>query len=246
MGVAECIRILLVDDSPVFRRLAAAALRVVGDFEVDEAEGAREALELVASRWYSVVVVDYLMPGMDGIGFVQSLRAMPRHTDLPAILLVNEDEEYITGEARIAGVDTVLVKPVDPSELRAAVRSLAARPVSGAHDFRGVDAHALLEAFPYPATVLDARHNVVLGNVAFYRQTRANLSDCGVSCITAVHRGHGMPSGCPLVEARSTGEPVERVIEDPVVGRVVVSVLPLDATDADGNRLFLHLARPAD
>jgi len=113
-------RVLVIDDSPVYRRLIAGHLREWG-FEVTAAESAAEGwktLEQPSSP--SLVLVDWIMPGMDGVELCRKLRAQ-RSPDLYVymILVTSKENPADLLKAIEAGVDDYLVKPFDEQELKA-------------------------------------------------------------------------------------------------------------------------------
>lgn len=246
MMTATDSRILLVDDSAVLRKLTLVTLGGVGGFRFEEAVDAREGLERITTERYDAVITDYHMPGMDGVEFVRQVRKRPEYALVPIVMISSEQDEHLQAEAASVGVDAFVLKPFEPSEMRRVLLDLLARKRAAAQPGLAglVDAQALIDALPYPAMVLDARHSVVMGNAAFWRQTRTGLDDCGTVCSIAMHAG-GEPVNCPLTESVRTGRASERrVVEGDMT--LVVSVYPMDVTDENGGRLYLHLARPAE
>jgi two-component system response regulator MprA len=123
-------RVLLVDDD---ERLLAALERglAVRGFSVRSARDAGEALPHL--RWPSVVVLDIMMPGMDGIGFCQLVR---KSVAVPILMLTARDSVPDRVAGLEAGADDYLVKPFDLEELVARLRALLrrARPDGGSED----------------------------------------------------------------------------------------------------------------
>lgn len=246
MMTATDSRILLVDDSAVLRKLTLVTLGGVGGFRFEEAVDAREGLERLTAERFDAIITDYYMPGMDGVEFVRQIRKRPEYALVPIVMISSEQDEYLRAEAGSVGVDAFVLKPFEPSEMRRVLVDLLSRKRAAAKPSVAglVDAQVLIDAMPYPAMVLDAKHSVILGNTAFWQQTRTGLDDCGTVCSVAMHE-NGEPVNCPLSESVRTGCASERrVIEGEAT--LVVSVYPMDVTDEDGGRLFLHLARPAE
>ncbi len=236
--------ILLVDDSEVLRRLAAVTLTSIGDYEVDQARDAAEALALMLDKEYDVVITDYYMPGLDGIEFVRRIRRNAENERVPVIMITTERDPFVEEEARAAGVDEFVTKPFDPLTIRELLERLVQAAKAPAMSLR-IDAQSLLDAIPYPAMVLDRHRNVILGNQAFWRQTGAGIADVGVNCAHAMHASAAAPLDCPLVEAVRTGAAAEHdIIEGGV--RYRVTVFPMDLYDDGGHCLYLHIARPVD
>lgn len=240
--------ILLVDDSTMLRMLVSYSLSDSDSFTVTEAASAAEALDALDSADYSMMLTDFHMPGMDGVELVREVRAMPRHASMPIIMITSDRDPMVEQAAAEVGVDSFLRKPFEPHELHEAVRGMLEESLSAAggpvqHRF---GAQTLLDTFPYPATLLDEDHLVVMANPAFYRLTHTGIDDCAVRCRDVMHGDQGMPANCPLLDAAATGGPVERKVVDRRLGLLQVSVYPMDPASTGGRRLFMHLARPID
>jgi two-component system chemotaxis response regulator CheY len=110
-------RILIVDDSSLVRLYYRETLEKAG-FEIDQAINGIEAMEKVLARSFDLVIVDVNMPRMDGFSFLRTLRrAAPEVATLPALMISTEAGEQDLGEARAAGANFYLVKPVSEADL---------------------------------------------------------------------------------------------------------------------------------
>jgi predicted signal transduction protein with EAL and GGDEF domain/FixJ family two-component response regulator len=116
-------RVLLVDDDEVNLLLTAAALRERG-FEVTEASGGSEALGLLSTRTPDVVVLDALMPELDGFETCSLLRATPGFESLPVLMLTGLDDEASINRAYQAGATDFFVKSPQWSLLDGRLRYL--------------------------------------------------------------------------------------------------------------------------
>lgn len=111
------IRILIVDDSSLVRLYYRDTLEKAG-FEVEQAINGIEAMEKVLTQTYDLAIVDINMPRMDGISFVRSLRrSTPDVASLPALMITTEAGQQDIVDARAAGANFYLVKPVSEAEL---------------------------------------------------------------------------------------------------------------------------------
>ena len=111
----EGVSVLIVDDDEVLRETAADTLRSMGA-EPDTAPGGAEALEMIlrrrdGGREYGAVVVDWKMPGMDGVETVRSIRESVGR-ELPILLISAYDWSDIEEAARAAGADGFIGKPL--------------------------------------------------------------------------------------------------------------------------------------
>jgi class 3 adenylate cyclase/CheY-like chemotaxis protein len=118
----EPATILVVDDLPQNIRLMEAILSPRG-YRVVSATSGREALERVASDPIDLVLLDILMPGIDGYEVCRSLRAEPATQFLPVVMITASGDQQKVA-ATEAGADDFIAKPFDQSELLARVRSL--------------------------------------------------------------------------------------------------------------------------
>ncbi|KQV89597.1 putative bifunctional diguanylate cyclase/phosphodiesterase [Pelomonas sp. Root1237] len=116
-------RVLLVDDDEVNLLLTAAALRERG-FEVTEAPSGSEALGLLSTRTPDVVVLDALMPELDGFETCSLLRATPGFESLPVLMLTGLDDEASINRAYQAGATDFFVKSPQWSLLDGRLRYL--------------------------------------------------------------------------------------------------------------------------
>jgi CheY-like chemotaxis protein len=114
-------RLLVIDDDDHIRELARLALERVGGHSVVTAESGAAGLELARSEPPDAVIVDVMMPGMDGPETVRRLRADPAIADVPVILLTAKVQPSDTARFDDLGVQAVLAKPFDPMRLAADV-----------------------------------------------------------------------------------------------------------------------------
>lgn len=117
-------RILVADDDPVILRLLEVNLGLEG-FEVETAAGGEEALAQAKEDPPALILLDVMMPGMNGWDVARSLKG-DRHTAAVPVILLSaraQDEDRRRGEE--LGVEAYITKPFDPAELAALIRRLA-------------------------------------------------------------------------------------------------------------------------
>jgi two-component system response regulator ResD len=120
--------VLLVDDEPIVREVVARYLRREG-FETVEAGDGDTARDLVERLQPALVVLDVMMPGMDGLALCRWIRA---RSDLPVILLTARGEETDRIVGLELGADDYVTKPFSPRELAARVKTVLRRSAAGA------------------------------------------------------------------------------------------------------------------
>lgn len=119
------MRVLLIEDDKTTSDFIARGLTEAGHV-VDLLEDGREALAQAMSTEYDVIVVDRMLPGLDGLSLVKALRAA--HVTTPAIFLTSMGGLEDRIEGLRAGGDDYLVKPFAFGELAARIDALARRP----------------------------------------------------------------------------------------------------------------------
>lgn len=113
-------KILIVDDSSTMRKIIARSLRQAG-FEINEiveAENGQAGLEKLGTVGVGMILTDINMPVMDGLSFIENLRANPQWEKVPIIVITTEGAESMTKEAIKKGANNLVKKPFTPEQIK--------------------------------------------------------------------------------------------------------------------------------
>ena len=123
--------ILAVEDDERIRTAVRLALEDEG-WDVEEAESGERALEVFGAGPFDVVLIDLMLPGIDGFELCRSVR---RNSDVPIIMVTARTDTHDVVAGLEAGADDYLTKPFEPKELSARIRALLrrVRPSSPGH-----------------------------------------------------------------------------------------------------------------
>lgn len=118
-------KVLLVDDDPNIRKLARMSLERVGRWEVTVAESGAEAIEVLPQVRPDLVVLDVMMPGLDGRTTLTKLKE--QRQELPVILMTAKVQAEEIAEYLSLGAVGVIMKPFDPMRLPKDISDLLER-----------------------------------------------------------------------------------------------------------------------
>lgn len=124
-------KILIVDDDPQNRLLIRTTLKAEGHLFI-EAESGAAALEAVSREKPELILLDLMMPGMDGFAVLQWLKSNAKTAQIPVMVLTAMDEAQSQATTLEQGADDYVAKPFNPKVLRARVKALFRR-----HDYQG-------------------------------------------------------------------------------------------------------------
>jgi DNA-binding response OmpR family regulator len=126
VAIVGCRRILAVDDSPTFLAHIGRMLREDGH-DVVLARSGGEALDMLAAQTIDCVIVDLMMPGVDGIETIRRIRQIPGRELTPTLMLTASVDPNDQRQAREAGADEFVVKAATLDTVRARIRNLLRR-----------------------------------------------------------------------------------------------------------------------
>ena len=132
-------KLLIVDDEAKIREVVKEYAMLMHEYEVEEAENGHVALQMVNQNDYDLIVLDIMMPVMDGF---TACREIKKIKNIPVIMLSARDEEYDKLHGFDLGVDDYVVKPFSPKELMARINAVLKRNTDKEHNkyqFEGLE-----------------------------------------------------------------------------------------------------------
>lgn len=123
----ELNRILYVEDEPDIRVIAEIALEVVGNFTLTSCASGKEALQCAERARPDLLLLDMMMPEMDGLSTLEALRALPATAATPVIFMTAKVQAAEIERYKSMGALDVIAKPFDPMTLADQVRSIWAQ-----------------------------------------------------------------------------------------------------------------------
>lgn len=123
-------KVLVVDDEPNVLRSLAQYL-TIEDFTVETASNGMEALEKVESFVPELILLDVMMPGMDGFEVLDKVKANPAHAHTPIIMLTAKDQSSDVLKGYQSGATSYLVKPFNLDELVETINQVLAQSRQG-------------------------------------------------------------------------------------------------------------------
>ena len=117
------MKILLVDDDPIFQDILAQSLAAMGQKDITKASCAADALDKVQSQSvaFDCILLDIQMPGMDGVSLCRVLRALPDYGRVPIVMITSESARHDVDDAFAAGATDYVTKPLDRLDLKARI-----------------------------------------------------------------------------------------------------------------------------
>lgn len=103
---------LVVDDSKIVRKICCDIVEELG-FESEQAENGQVALDFCQDKKPELILLDWNMPVMDGIGFLKNFRQLPGSEDTKVVVCTTENELSKIQEAISSGADEYIMKPFD-------------------------------------------------------------------------------------------------------------------------------------
>lgn len=124
MPAATELKVLIVDDQQTIRSLVRNGLKEIGVTTVEEASDGEDALAALLSRRINLIISDFNMPKLDGLGLLRAVRMTPQLKGIAFIMLTGRADADLVSRAQQFGVNNYLVKPFTVSSLRAKIEEV--------------------------------------------------------------------------------------------------------------------------
>ncbi len=121
------MKVLLVDDDTNIRMVAVMGLEDELDWEIQEASSGQEAIQLASTQKPDLILLDMMMPGMDGISTFGKLRELDTAKDTPIIFMTAKVQPEEIESYKILGARGVIIKPFDPITLAQEIQDILAQ-----------------------------------------------------------------------------------------------------------------------
>jgi CheY-like chemotaxis protein len=126
-------KVLMVDDEPHVRRVAELSLDKVGKWSVSLASSGADALAVAERERPDLILLDVMMPGMDGPTTLRALQGHPALSGIPVIFMTAKVQEHEIARYLELGAAGVICKPFDPMKLPEQIRRILSGELRTAH-----------------------------------------------------------------------------------------------------------------
>ena len=120
------LKVLVVDDSLVIRRLMKIYLNRMGIEQIEEAPNSRKALEKLGEHEFDLIISDWSMPGKTGLNFLRAVRDHKKYAKIPFVMLTAEGLSGSISAAAEAGVSKYILKPFNFETIQKEIGSMLA------------------------------------------------------------------------------------------------------------------------
>jgi two-component system chemotaxis response regulator CheY len=124
MPAAASLSCLVVDDQQTIRSLVRSGLQNLGFTSISEAPDGEEGLRAMLGKPYQLVISDYNMPKLDGLGLLRAIRAHPPIQKTAFIMLTGRADKELVSRAVQFGVNNYLVKPFTVQTLKEKIEAI--------------------------------------------------------------------------------------------------------------------------
>ncbi|MCT4554340.1 MAG: response regulator [Pelagimonas sp.] len=127
MGLKDSLRVMVVDDMATSRGLITQALDDIGISNYITENDGRRALQRMGSNPVHLVLSDFNMPGLDGLGLLKAVRENPATQKMGFILVTGRPTPEIVSEAKKLGLNNMIKKPFSSASMRQCIESVVGR-----------------------------------------------------------------------------------------------------------------------
>lgn len=120
----EALQVLIVDDSPLARKYIKRTLTNLGLERFTEACDGKEAIALLTTDFFDLIVTDYNMPEVDGEALVNHIRSNSDQSSIPIIMVTSEADQNRLAAVQQAGVSAICDKPFEPGNIKTLLMQL--------------------------------------------------------------------------------------------------------------------------
>lgn len=124
MPAAAAIKVLVVDDQLTMRSLVRTALQEIGFIDIADAGDGEEGFKSLCMRPAHLVISDFNMPKLDGLGFLRAVRSHEPVRKTAFIMLTGRADRELVQRAMQHGVNNYIVKPFSPAALKAKIQEV--------------------------------------------------------------------------------------------------------------------------
>lgn len=124
MSIAEKIKVLIVDDQVTSRLLLGDALQQLGFKQITVAGDGEQGAKIMAQQPHHLVISDFNMPKMDGLGLLAAVRNNPATKKAAFIMLTAQGDRALVTKAAALGANNVLAKPFTIEKMKAAIEAV--------------------------------------------------------------------------------------------------------------------------
>jgi len=118
------MKVLIIDDEEDIRSIASMSLGILGGVDVVEADGGEDGIAKAASEHPDAILLDMMMPGLDGPATLVKLKENPATKSIPVIFLTARAQSSEVEKLKALGASGVLPKPFDPTTLASQVKAI--------------------------------------------------------------------------------------------------------------------------
>jgi CheY-like chemotaxis protein len=118
------MKVLIIDDEEDNRQIANLALTMIGGWTVIEADGGEAGLRLAEAEKPDLILLDFVMPTMNGLDTLKALRGNPSTVKIPVIFVSTRSLQEREKELMDAGAQGILQKPFNPTQLPEMIKSI--------------------------------------------------------------------------------------------------------------------------